>query len=611
MPDGTLGLGGLAGYISMMQVLRLVLRWLCVAAAAAAWSAAALAQEVPYDVEIVGVEGELRQRIEEISLLTSLRDRPPGTSAALRRRAQSDEETLGDVLRAHGHYAGGIEIGIDETASPVRVRIAVTPGPAFVLAAFRVATRDPDPAAAAVTVPLRTLGLTLGQPAVASTILDGEQQLLIELARRGYPLARLIDRRAVADFATSEVTVDVTVDSGPLARFGRVDVAGLDDVEARYVRRRLPWEQGEPFDLRQLELARKRLVATGLFASVRLVPGTEIEEGGRLPVRIELRERPHRSIGGGVSYSTSEGPGASVFWEHRNLFHEDEDLRVRAEYNFTVSSLGAIYRDPDFLAADQDLLLSSRLLEERTEAFTSTAVTTSAAVEWHLTETWRASAGLAFERSLEEENNRRRTFTLVSTPLQAHQDTTDDLLDPTRGGRFTLIVEPALEALGSSLNFVHAEFSDTLHLKVSEDPRIIAAGWARIGSIFGAETLELPANRRFYAGGGGSVRGYAFQMAGPVDAEGDPLGGRSLMSFGGEVRVGLTETIGAVGFLEAGNVYGRQLPSLGQDLLWGAGVGIRYFTPIGPVRADLAVPLNRRPDVDDPFQVYLSLGQAF
>ena len=593
-----------------MRIPRTVLRCLGVAMTVAAGSVAA-AQEAPYVVEITGVEGDLRQRIEEVSLLATLRERPPGSSAALRRRAQSDEETLGDVLRANGHYAGTVAIDIDEAASPDRVRIAVAPGPPFLLTAFRVASSDPDPAASAIVVPLRALAVELGQPAVASRIIDAEQQLLVELARRGYPLARLIDHRVVADFAVNAVTVDVTVDTGPFARFGRVDIVGLEEVRARYVQRRLPWQQGEPFDPRQLELARRRLVATGLFASVRVASGADVEEGDRLPVSIELRERPHRSIGGGVNYSTSEGPGASVFWEHRNLFHEDEDLRVRAENNFTLTSLGATYRDPDFLAADQDLLLTSRLREERTEAFVSTAVTASAAMEWHLTEAWRASAGLAFERSREEENNRQRSFTLVSTPLQAYQDTTDDLLDPTRGGRFTLAVEPALEALGSSLNFVHTELADTLYLHVRDDPRIILAGWARIGSIFGAETPELPANWRFYAGGGGSVRGYGFQLAGPVDAEGDPIGGKSLLAFGGEARFRATDTVGAVAFLEAGNVYNRQLPSLGEDLFWGAGIGLRYFTPIGPVRADLAVPLNRRTNVDDPFQVYLSLGQAF
>lgn len=570
-----------------------------------------LAQDVGYMVDIVGVEGDLAEQVREASILVRLRDRPPGSMVALRRRAQADEERVMDVLRSNGFYAGEVEITLAETARPVPVTIAVSLGKPFVLGAFRVSSARPDPDATPLVVGLESLGLELGRRAIAREVVEAERRLLLELARRGYPLARIVDRKAVADFATHRLAVDVSVDTGPFARFGRVEVAGLEDVAEAYVQRRLPWEQGDSFDSRDMEQARQELVATGLFSSVRLSTGEAVEAGGLLPIRIELRERPHRSIGGGVRYSTSQGPGVALFWEHRNLYGENEFFRVSAEYDSTVSAFNTTFRNPDFGGKDQDLVLSSRLREESTEAFDSTALSASAVMQWRLTETWRASAGLAAERSRQEEAGMRRNFTLVSVPGQLYHDSTDDLLDPTRGGRLQLDVEPVLEALGSSLNFVRTELADSVYFQAFEEPRVILAGWARLGAIFGAQRQELPADRRFYAGGGGSVRGYGFQLAGPVNAEGDPIGGKSLLAFGGEVRYRPTETIGIVGFLEGGNVYRDQLPSLAEDLFWGAGLGFRYFTPIGPVRGDIAIPLRRRDDVDDPFQIYLSFGQAF
>jgi translocation and assembly module TamA len=133
----------------------------------------------------------------------------------------------------------------------------------------------------------------------------------------------------------------------------------------------------------------------------------------------------------------------------------------------------------------------------------------------------------------------------------------------------------------------------------------------QIGSIWGTSINNVPANQRYYAGGGGSVRGYEYQHVGPLDANNNPEGGKSLAVFNSEVRLMVTEDFGIVPFFDAGNVYESTHPDFSETFFKGTGLGLRYVTPVGPVRFDFAVPLDRRDDIDDPYQFYISLGQAF
>lgn len=573
------------------------------------------AEDLPrlaYDVELVGASGELADLIGEASRLLALQDRPPGSIAALRRRARNDQEVVREALRALGYYAGEVEVSLDEEATPPKASIVVTPGPQFLLAAFDIVSENPDRAAPPITVALDDLGIALGQPARTKDILAAQQDLITYFARRAYPLAEVVDRQVVVDHARNSVSVRLLLNTGPYSRFGRVDIRGLEGVEEGFVRNRLPWQEGEPFDLGRLEKARKNLVATNLFTSIRLTPADRLDDGGRLPVVAELRERDHRTIGGTLSYNTTQDFGIEAYWEHRNLFSAGERLRAGAFYNGLGYGVDTAFRNPDVFGVDWDLVSNLDLEDVTTEAFRTISASGALGAELRLGEHWKVSASGAFEYTVEREDGRERDYTLASLPFRATRDTTDDLLDPTRGGRLSLEVTPSYAVSGEVDDFLRLEVTDSAYFQVSTRPRIVLAGWLAVGSILNGGGLdEVPAPRRFYAGGGGSVRAYGYQMAGPVDADGDPTGGLSLLAFGGEARVKLTDTIGVVPFVEAGSVYDSRYPDFSSDLRWGAGIGLRYHTGIGPIRADVAVPFNRRDGIDDAFQVYLSFGQAF
>lgn len=588
--------------------MRLVL-WLFLAlmAPVSAW-----AQQLPYTVALDGAENlGFQDRIEAASRLFQLKDEPPASLLSLNRRAEADMDRMAEVLRAEGYYGAQLSFTVDDQTQPVAVTVKLVPGPLFTLEAFNMrvdaAANTPEPK----PVPLSDLALAIGQPAQAKAVVDAQAAWLRALAEQGYALAKVEDRQIVVDHATAIMRVDLVVSSGPLCVFGPVTVTGLTDVDEAWVRRRLPWQPDERFSLSLMETLRKRLVESRLFSSVKLTTAKQAEAGGRLPITVDLHESDQRSVGVGVSWSSSEGVGGNAYWEHRNLMGAAERLRSSLTASQIRNAADVTLRIPDVLGVDQDVLSSVTAEEQRTDAYITRTIGGSVGMEWVVTPTWRAAASTALERTYEERSDTIRQFTLVSFPLEARQDDSDDILDPSRGNRLRVQVRPFVSALGGTVGFTRFEIYDSHYVMLLNHPRTILAGWGRVGAISGGGLNDVPADKRFYVGGGGSVRAFGFQRAGPLDDAGDPTGGLSALAFGGEIRVKVTDTIGVVPFIEAGNAYASRMPHPSDGLRWGAGLGLRYFTPIGPVRADIAVPLNPRPGIDDSYQIYLSLGQAF
>ena len=582
---------------------------------ALAWlgvAGAARAEDVTYEVEITGVaDDDLRKALEQASQLVALKDRPPATLLGLRRRADSDGQLLARVLASRGYYSGATDISIETLVKPYKVVVAVTPGPRYTLARYDIAFAPAHKPPPGFKPDLGALGLVVGAPAESAKIVDAEPRILALLAKEAHPLARVVTRKVLADRDKATLTVTLTVDAGPEARFGPAEITGLASIDPDYVRRRIPWREGDRYNADKLAELRRALNDSRLFASIKIAPGDKLDAQGRLPVKVELSEGKKRSVGVGASYSTNEGPGGKLFWEHRNLFGGAESLRLEANASFIGRTGTADFRKPDFLHPDQDGLFSLFLRDQTTEAYTSRSYGGGPGIERRFGPYYTASAGITVEQSRVDDNVGTRDFFLVGLPLTLKRDTSDNLLDPTTGTRATLTTTPYLSALGSDLTFLSNRLAGSAYQKLDKDGRVVLAGRAGLGSIVGQSVNALPGDKRMYAGGGGSVRGYAFQLAGPLDPALDPTGGRSEYDFGAELRVRIGEDWGVVPFIDAGRAYTQVFPDFSEGPLWSAGLGLRYYTSIGPIRLDLAVPLSRRREVDSRFQIYISLGQAF
>jgi translocation and assembly module TamA len=399
-----------------------------------------------------------------------------------------------------------------------------------------------------------------------------------------------------------------------LSRFGPVTFEGLATVDEDFVIARLDWKEGELITPARLAAARASLRETGLFSTVQVALGDVPDADGRLPVTIDVTERKHRSIGLGARYRTDEGPGGNVSWEHRNFFGAGERVAVELDGSlYTGASLIGSFRKPDFGRRNQSLLSDVKLAYEDTDAFKSKSGRARIGLERQLGQGMTVAAGVAFlGQEVEDKaaDGDAETFGLLSLPARFDWDRSDDRLDPSSGGRLRVENEPFVDVIGNGLVFNKARVDYSHYVEVLSEPQVVLAGRTAVGSIVGEPRSDIPANLRFYAGGGGSVRGFGYQLAGELADDDKPIGGRSLLELGGEVRVRITESIGVVAFVDAGTVYSSTTPDFSETLRVGAGPGLRYFSPIGPLRLDVGFPLNPR-NSDDTWQLYISIGQAF
>jgi translocation and assembly module TamA len=568
--------------------------------------------EIRYDtfIDVTGLDDKkLIELLRNGSQLVALEDRRPASLAALRRRAENDLPRLSDIMQAQGYWQAQLSYAIAPKDDEHRVTVTIDPGALFHIATVAFQNTEGGPLALAEKLGPAAFGLAIGDPARSAPVANAERQITEEYARNAHPFAKVTDRKAVIDIATHTMAISYTVDPGAEARFGALTVDGLKRVDRDYVDRRIAWREGDPYDSRKVETTRQDLVKTNLFSSVRISHADALDDHGEVPMTIELAEGAPRSIGAGVAYNTNLGFGGSTFWEHRNLFGGGEDLRLSAGAAQRQLGVALAFRKPDFIDRNQSLLANAELLRVETDAFRSRRAVVFTGIERPLLPSITLDTGVSVEHANVTETTRSENYSLIGLPVVLRRDTTDDLLDPTIGSRQTLTMTPYHSIAGATLNFITSRIEERHYQRLDSTGRLLLAGYAALGSTVGVSRDTLPADKRFYAGGAGSVRGYGFQRAGPLGPDNEPLGGISSLELGLEFRYRITDTIGLAPFIEGGNVYPTSLPN-SLKLFYGAGIGFRYYTVVGPIRLDIATPFERRPG-DDAVQFYISIGQAF
>lgn len=580
-------------------------------------SAGQVRAEIRYETDFstlddAGLEGAA-DIILGLSQLEQRKDDPIESVSLLRRRASGDVQRIREVLRSEGYYDSRVRFEIEEPPAddqPAKAILQLERGPPYLLESFVLSFASPAQERAADGISYESLGVKMGERARADMIVSAERQLITRLGRQGYPFARALDRDVVVDHETRSVAATLEIDSGQPTVFGPLAIEGLSDVDADVVRRAVSWKEGERYDTRKVAETRQALSGLDLFSSVSVSAQQDRRDGETVPMQVALTESPPRSIGGGVKYSTSEGVGVRAFWRHRNFFGGGEELRIQGDASEQVYGAEINLGKPAFLDNDNRLDLGAYARDENYDAYDAQRVGTGATLTRQFGGPYMGSLGVTLEQSRITDNTGTNSFTLLGFPVKGEYNTTDDLLNPTSGGKLTLTATPYTGIIGSDANFLVLRADDTVHYALDEEKKYVLAGRISVGSILGATRTDIPADKRFYAGGGDTVRGYDFQSVGPRDAELNPVGGSSMMAGSVEFRARVWEDIGLVTFLDGGNVYRTEMPDFGEDILFGAGVGLRYYTPIGPLRFDIAVPLDKR-EGDSAFQIYLSLGQAF
>ena len=538
-----------------------------------------------------------------LSSAKALEKTPPATIRMLRVRAEEDIPTMRRALQNEGYVDAEITLEMDQSSDPVVVRYQVNTGPAFKLAEAAIVADNgssgnfPKPA---------DLGLKPGNRFRAESVIEAQKQLVSHLKNSGYPFPKITKRQIVADHVTQTVRVTWHVNAGVSAVFGDTVIEGLKDIDEDVVREKFTYKAGERFSQAKLTDTRVALTKAGWFSLVEITP-QPVDNQGRLPLVVKVRERAPRTIKLGVTYQTDVGPGGKVEWQHRNIFGRGEEFSISMSGNEQYKAAEALYKQRDFFTSRETFYLKTTVSDENTDAYETTYWQTSVAVEEKFTDVVSGGAGVTYRLSRDARKDTR--FGLISFPVYINYDDSNNLLDPTEGSRVNLSFGPFFETLNQDLVYTRFRVDFSHYFSLTPRDRVVLAVRGAWGAIQGASKNNVPDDELFYAGGGGSVRGFKYQFAGDLSG-GEPTGGLSLGEVSGELRYRITDSFGIVAFLDGGRAFENEYPDFSKDLFWGAGLGLRYYTAIGPIRLDAAVPLNPRSN-DEDFQIYVSIGQAF
>lgn len=573
-------------------------------------------------IEAPDADEDLVKKLENASTLKADEERPVSGSLGLLAKARGDRDQLIAALYADARYEGVVTITIEgkplddlppdaefSGPQPVPVVINVATGPKFTLGDIRL---EGDAAGLASA----DFGLIAGGDAGSGAVLKAEASIVRALKEEGRPLAKVTDREIVADHATATLDVTLTVAAGPVAGYGDTTVEGTEKVDRDFTEYMTGLKRGRQYSPEEIDDARDRLLGLEVFNSVTLKEADRLDADGNIPIGVEVSERKPRYFGLGGSFSNTEGLGLEGYWGHRNLFGRAEKLRIEGKISGIGSNeltelnynAGIMFEKPGVVGPASKFFAGVKTVFEHPDAYDHFSVKGNTGLSYELDKQQTVSAEVALDYSRIEDSFGKHTYLIASVPLQYVYDNRDNRLNPTRGFRVLAYVEPSYDIL-SGAAFVKLRGEGSAYQSLDSASKFVFAERVAIGSIVGAGLQDVPADRRFYAGGGGSVRGYAYQGIGPKDIDDQPIGGLSLFETSVEMRIAVTDTIGVVPFVDAGTVSTEEFPDF-SDMKVGAGVGLRYITPFGPLRVDAAVPLNRGPG-DPRFGIYAGIGQAF
>lgn len=575
------------------------------------WAGSAAADPVRV-VYVPSVPDEVKTQIDD-----RLPDEPTADGLLhARRQGRRAKAIVEGVLNAFGYFDPSVTVGVVGDGTDARAELTVEPGVVFAVRRLVIRYDGPPPREDDQVQARAAISLQPGMDAIAAEVIDQERQIGARLRSLGYPYAQATGREVIGDKDGKTISVRYAVKSGPRVRFGEVVIPDGLRTSDRYLNRINATEAGALFDPAQLALYNSRLSETRLFdksiAKLTDAPvavdadGTEVRN-----VELLLSERKRNTLTLGAGFDTSEGFGVNAELLRRNVTGRGDLLIATARAAEREIGLDLVWRRPNVLGYGKGLSLFTSATDENTDAFNQRTGRVGLGFEIIKSPQFQYNYGAEARYIRQSGESVRRDFQVVSLNGAALIDKSDSLLDPRQGWRAEGRLKPtySFSPDGPDVPYLRAVAQVRGYVPLSPEGRFVAAGRLRLGTLVGAAAADVPGEDRLYSGGGGSVRGYAFQAIGPFDADNVPLGGRSLTEASVEGRARVTDTIGVVGFLDAGTVSDAEYPTL-KDVRFGAGIGVRYMTPAGPLRLDIATPLNPS-DRDEVVQVYISIGQAF
>ncbi len=563
---------------------------------------------IEYEIKLEGANKTIKKAAKQVGITEVDSKNLPQNMDDLQRLAAEKSAKLKKLVDSKGYYDAAIDQQHDFEAKPPTLRYRINPGVRYKISSININW----PGSRLKEIELSQIeSKKFG--AVDNDLIVTDAVLIRELIAKDSCLLSLeVKPLLKLHHLNKNAELEFNVEHGKKAEFGGLIIKGNEAVNAEVINRAIAWKEGECFDAARLDKMQRNLVSTQLFSSVRATPMAEDMKGRLVPIELVVRERVPRTISAGMDFNTDQGIGIHTGWEHRNFFGSGEKFISELNLGQQLQELKASIRIPAYWRDDQTLVMNTGIKREDTDVYVSESIDFGAALERKLLPNLNAGLGVNFSiKSTEDVLTGKSNYGLLSFPGFMEYDTRNDIMDATKGVLGRLSVTPYTETVGDGGRFIKTVVTGQTYLTDTEmtmSPTIALRG--SMGSIAGQTGDKVPSDIRFYAGGSGSVRGFGYQTIGPRLLA-RPIGGASLIELSTELRLRFSEDIGGVLFVDGGNVTNNQMPQFAEKIYYGAGTGFRYYSPIGPIRLDVAFPVNGKDIGQEGYQLYVSIGQAF
>ncbi len=572
-----------------------------------------MASCLEYAVHFIGLnDPDALAAVKSASFLTTLKKQEPTSLNALRFRAESDIPDMIKALHAHGYYEAAVEIRIQEEDDEVQIFVMMLPGPPYLLSAFEVEAFSEGKLVDCSN--LTNLGVEQGKPAITMQILKAEEKALELLGECGYPLAKIESQEMIADFKAKSFAAHVKIDAGPLVKFGSTSIVGTHRVKKKLVENKIVWKEGETYDTREIDKTQQKLLDTGLFNSIIVAHDMEPDDQKELGMRIETTETKHRSINIGASYETFFGPGLTGGWENRNVSGLGRKLSFQGDFTARTHTAAATFFVPDFWKIDQDYVFQAQVMQESIFAYHQQIYNLTNRIERRIGTKYRVSIGTVVDQLFVTNSVQNGPFTLLEVPLYFRWSSANHLLNATRGATLEFKAIPTLNFSDDNWFFLYNSAAYMMYFPIIGNEAgkefLVIAQQIMFDSILCMGLDAVPVPKRVLGGSDTVLRGYRYHTVSPLHGH-KPKGGRSGIFYTFETRFRISKTIGIVPFFDFGSVYHTSLPKFHDKWFKSVGLGLRYFTFLGPLRLDIAFPLDRRKQIDPLYRILFSIGQTF
>ncbi|MFZ0611804.1 MAG: BamA/TamA family outer membrane protein [Desulfobacterales bacterium] len=521
-----------------------------------------------------------------------------------------------------------------EALPRVRVTFEIAEGPAVVIDSIDLAIDGPLKGIERAVL-LADTHLETGQVFRVAEYEEAKKNITQSLANRGYPFAE-VSGKAVVDPAANQAQLSFRVGPGPLTFFGPTTISQEGTaVSEAVIRRALTYTQGQLYDASKVEASRRNLFRLDVFRIAIIQTGEPpAEDGGSVPMRVQLTARDRQSVRLGIGYGTEDKLRLQVGWTYRNLGGQGGLMTLSARSSAINKSVQLAYDQPSFLDARNHLTARAGNELDEPPAYKNRRIFTDVSLNRMLGSHWfmRTGYSLSFNTeesvaadspvSIPEQQYLDESTRISAVGLEIARDTRNDLLNPKSGSLLAAKIGVAPEFLGSELAYYQPAIDARKLLPVFKG--IVLAGRVYLETIQGMQgSTFIPAFKRLYLGGSDTVRGYGYQELPPLDRNGDPIGGQSAFNASVELRFPIYDALSGVTFVDSGLLDLDPFRLEFSDMRYTCGVGLRYDTVIGPIRLDFGYKLNpptgkdigdfTDPDgiVGDRWRFYVNIGQAF